>query len=112
VDECGSAGGMRHKEEGWVEIAVPDGRRGLWIRATETSVEICAGREGGDAYTRFDLGSVVTSQCTEAAMDCLECLSYAHEIAKMNADRSTVPYRLRSFCFDMKAWIQRLVDRI
>ena len=48
---------LRCNEEGWTEILVPDstGRRGLWVRQTLTTIELCAGREGDDAYVRLEL---------------------------------------------------------
>lgn len=59
---------MRSDESGWMVIAKYDvpGRRGLWLRllhepkddGTEPTIvafELCAGREGDDAYVRFDI---------------------------------------------------------
>lgn len=44
---------MRAKEKGWIRIGRLDemGRRGMWYRLGGAgSVELCAGREGDDAY--------------------------------------------------------------
>lgn len=50
---CMDTGSMRCEEEGWIQLALPDDRRGLWIRITATALELCAGREGDDDYARF-----------------------------------------------------------
>lgn len=46
----------RHHEPGWRRIGRidSDGRRSLWIRETTDCIELCAGREGDDAYVRID----------------------------------------------------------
>lgn len=55
----------RLDEPGWVQIGLmcASGRRSLWWRVTEdpdtkdgppAAMELCAGREGDDAYARFD----------------------------------------------------------
>lgn len=45
----------RHLEPGWRRIGRIDGqrRRSLWIRETSDALELCAGREGDDAYVRI-----------------------------------------------------------
>lgn len=56
---------MRCNGPGWIELACPDGRRGLWARVTDKGIELCAGREGDDAYVSLpwetidDLASVL-----------------------------------------------------
>lgn len=47
---------MRASEDGWQEVVMrdPSGRRGLWMRVTGTTVELCAGREGDDAYVKLE----------------------------------------------------------
>lgn len=41
---------MRCAEPGWIELSRPDRRRGIWMRTTSTTLELCAGREGDDDY--------------------------------------------------------------
>jgi len=48
--------GMRCTQPGWIEVCKPDGRRGLWVRTSAGSVELCAGREGDDAYVQMRPG--------------------------------------------------------
>ena len=43
---------LRLDEPGWVEIGkrCSVGRRSLWMRSTDMTLELCAGREGDDSY--------------------------------------------------------------
>lgn len=45
----------RAYEPGWMRIGRIDstGRRSLWIRETDGTIELCAGREGDDAYVKI-----------------------------------------------------------
>lgn len=67
-------------EPGWVAVACPDGRRGLWIRTTDRTVELCAGRDGDDAYVSFRCDEV---QAT-ATRDVVSTALYAYEVACEN----------------------------
>jgi len=42
----------RHREDGWTKIGITDGsrRRSTWVRLTDDTIELCAGREGDDEY--------------------------------------------------------------
>jgi hypothetical protein len=48
--------GNRAYRSGWVRIGLYDTpqRRSLWVRRSGNSLEICAGREGDDAYAVID----------------------------------------------------------
>ena len=46
----------RAADPGWERIGVQTGRRSLWVRYNhhrDDSLELCAGREGDDAYIRI-----------------------------------------------------------
>lgn len=78
--------------DGWQQLGVGvdrAGRRGVWYRerknasdATDIEVEICAGREGGDAYVTLGVGEVLTPPKMRALLDVLEyansALEYQH----------------------------------
>ena len=49
----------------------PSGRRGLWARYEEAAVELCAGREGDDAYVCFEVGEAVTAEKLQQLRDVL-----------------------------------------
>lgn len=74
---------LRCIEQGWEAIAVPDGRRGLWIRVSRESgsLEICAGREGDDAYVVLRTGTKVTAEKLNNLLDCLLHLRDGTELA-------------------------------
>ena len=63
----------RSSEPGWVLIDQPDSRRGVWVRPCDGGLEVCAGREGDDAYVR--LGGTVTPEQVEGLRAVL--MSYA-----------------------------------
>jgi len=47
---------MRFQEPGWIQLGSskdPSGRRQLWVRFQEDSIELCSGREGDDAYVKL-----------------------------------------------------------
>ena len=47
---------QRYKEPGWERVTPPDkaGRRALWMREVPGGgLELCAGREGDDAYVKI-----------------------------------------------------------
>ena len=49
---------MRSSQDGWKLIQFGDviaQRRGIWLRLTETHVEICGGREGDDLQMQIPL---------------------------------------------------------
>lgn len=50
---------LRYRNTGWLLIAMHDpvGRRGVWARVDRTQgiMELCAGREGDDAYLKIPL---------------------------------------------------------
>jgi len=73
---------MRCNEPGWIELVKPDGRRGVWTRVTDDAVELCAGREGDDAYVKFALGSNVTKENVSDAAAVVACFKYSCELAE------------------------------
>jgi hypothetical protein len=78
-------GSMRSDEDGWVPIAVPDGRRGLWMKVTPTTVELCAGREGDDAYVKFEVGEAVSKSDVKEGLEVLDYFVYALDVQYGNA---------------------------
>ena len=70
-----------YDEPGWIELTLPDGRRGVWMRVGEDKVELCAGREGDDAYVCFE----PTRQQYHDAVGILECHLFSLELAFDNA---------------------------
>lgn len=68
-------------EPGWY-LAVrddPSRRRGIWIKETRgeggriVQVELCAGREGDDAYVQIVDGQAPTARDLHDLVDCIEC---------------------------------------
>lgn len=61
---------IRYEQPGWELCAMhdPAGRRGLWARFSSgpdsipSVIEICAGREGDDAYVRIEQGKALTEE--------------------------------------------------
>ena len=49
----------------------PAGRRGIWYRESPGVVELCAGRDGDDAYVRIAVGDTVSPEDVGAVLDCL-----------------------------------------
>lgn len=78
---------FRGHQPGWRAIAIPDGRRGLWIRehADErgllVKVEVCAGREGDDEHVELVAGQPVDGRDLRAIEDCLSTLRWVLEMA-------------------------------
>lgn len=66
----------RYLEPGWRRIGRIDkqGRRSLWIRESRDAVELCAGREGDDAYVR-----IPDDASTRGLRDVLGCARFAAE---------------------------------
>lgn len=65
----------RAEEKGWVPVAVPDQRRGLWVRVNKDSVEFCAGREGDDEYVKIDC----SEEQSKLVISCFQYLMYGME---------------------------------
>lgn len=64
----------RCDEPGWtLEVRDdPSGRRGIWTRSSSPDrLEICAGREGDDAYLDVRVGQLVTPRLLAALRDVL-----------------------------------------
>lgn len=76
----------RCNEPGMAPIVIPDGRRGLWTRETKDAedlpvrLEICAGREGDDAYVSLTAGVAPTSRDLYELHDTLLCLGFAFDL--------------------------------
>lgn len=90
---------MRDQQPGWQVLAKYDkpGRRGLWLRSTTVgadgelaSFEVCAGREGDDAYVRFEMPPVGTPEHKQL-WELHECLSRAAWNVRTFAGDSGVP---------------------
>lgn len=86
--------GMLCDPDGWHEVMLPDGRRGLWEREGKCggcdapTVEYCAGREGDDAYVRLVVGELVTGDLLAALGDVMATAGWAVEMAE--EDRKAV----------------------
>lgn len=79
---------IRCKGPGWVELAYPDGCRGVWMRVTDQTVELCAGREGDDVYVEFRIATIVIPEQLAMAQEILESLAFAKELAEENSGTS------------------------
>jgi len=71
---------MRCKEPGWVKLTCPDGRRGVGMRVTDGAVELCAGREGDDAYVEFRIATIVVPEQLTMVREILDSLAFAKEL--------------------------------
>ena len=73
----------RAHQLGWERIGRLDatGRRSLWMRARGTSVELCAGREGDDAYVVLDnsQGAYDNNPFLRDLIDLIYCARFAAE---------------------------------
>ena len=71
-------------DRGWELIAVPDGRRGLWMRRSSSGfiLELCAGREGDDAYVKLDIGEPITIEVVHGIVDVLRYLEWSESVRK------------------------------
>lgn len=75
-------------EPGWEQIGNYDhvGRRSLWVRFHDESFELCAGREGDDAYVRIDASN-------EAFMELERVLSYQAWAQEVSLGEGAKTYR-------------------
>jgi len=95
---------MKCNEPGFEAVAVPDGRRGLWMRTKRndanevTEIELAAGREGDDAGVVLREGATITSTTLRLVEECLSYLRFGAELAKSgwNAEVDTIPIPLPS----------------
>jgi hypothetical protein len=75
---------LRCTEPGWIKICCPDGRRGLWMRVSDASIELCAGREGDDALLLLRRNTAVSLAEIDAAREVLSTFAYARAVAREN----------------------------
>lgn len=71
---------LRACEPGWICISMhdPAGRRGLWFRRTsDGGVELCAGREGDDAWAKVEPDGTVRGMRSPGLDAIVDCLEYA-----------------------------------
>ena len=70
----------RYLEAGWRPVCMhdPAGRRGLWVRVLPTTIELCSGREGDDAYMSLpyskDLEDVLIGPATHFDEMCMRLI--------------------------------------
>jgi len=74
---------MRCNEPGWQAMAIPDGRRGIWIRMSDDTktLEICGGREGDDHYVKLDIGEAISEKLLYETTELLTSFSWAYDIS-------------------------------
>lgn len=80
---------LRYKQPGWELAAMndPAGRRGIWYRATFAgenelvALEVCGGREGDDAYARFEVHEH-NRDAVHGLLDVLERAAWAVDMAR------------------------------
>ena len=60
--------------DGWVLISMhdPQMRRGVWIRHSENTFEVCSGREGNDHRVTIKVGEVFDPHTMRALFDALD----------------------------------------
>lgn len=74
------------REDGYEEMLRPDGRRGLWMRgADDSTVELCAGREGDDAYVKLCASQTLSEEDIWKLRDLISTVGFAVEVAEQNA---------------------------
>lgn len=73
-------------DDGWIILSRPDERRGIWARITEETFELCAGREGGDAYVSFQVGQTITKKDIHEAYEVLDYFRWALEEAARHTE--------------------------
>lgn len=70
----------RASEPGWECISMhdPSGRRGIWFRVSNqnSTIEICAGREGDDWYSKIEVGKTISIFDICSMVDCLSVGSW------------------------------------
>lgn len=71
---------LRCNEPGWIMLACPDGRRGVWMRVENDTIELCAGKEGDEDYLKLQLREPVTKKHIQTAQDILETLNFVRGI--------------------------------
>ncbi len=76
----------RAMQPGWQRLAKPDPRRGMWAYGLDPPtqlqvLELCAGREGDDAYVRLEVGQVLDHKTMADLADVLDFLRYASDMA-------------------------------
>lgn len=67
---------MNRKEEPGYRLLVrddPSRRRGVWARESKSSLELCSGREGDDAYLKLEVGKPLGEGDLLALVSLLEC---------------------------------------
>ncbi len=72
---------MRCSESGYQRVCLPDGRRGLWLRDSHHSVELCGGRDGDDSYVKLSLGEPFTVEQSTALLGVIWSVDWAFEVA-------------------------------
>lgn len=105
----------RLEEPGWVRIGLYDAaeRRSLWVRYTDDAIELCAGREGDDAYMKLDKAN----QAFGELLEILQCALFAreqlidnltsHAIVDPIVDPSKRDERLTNAAWDVKRDVAR-----
>lgn len=70
----------RASEPGWKCISMhdPSGRRGVWFRVNSqnSTIEICAGREGDDWYSKIEVGNIISINDIKNLAECLSVGSW------------------------------------
>lgn len=79
---------LRAFEKGWTCCSLhdPSMRRGLWYRTSDddTSLELCAGREGDDEYIQLKVGQTLTKENLKALGSILNLNTWTMWLALMD----------------------------
>ena len=72
----------RASEPGYKLLAMCDVpfRRGLWMRASPEAVELCAGREGDDAYVRLERDRPLDAETLHRLIEVMDYTRHALSI--------------------------------
>lgn len=77
---------MRCEKPGYVQLARPDGRRGVWARAMGDEINICAGREGDDVFLSLKVGEVVGERHVKLFGEILQTYAWSLQLQVDNVD--------------------------
>lgn len=107
----------RAYEGGWTLVAMndPAGRRGIWYKWADDTLEVCAGRGGDDDYVRVAAGDTVTPRLLHCLVGVMQTGAWAVQLAADQKDpagvavyRQTSAEVLESVARDLAEMAKRL----